>query len=294
MKSSASKIKLNSYDDLFGKEQKEPTSAQVVEIPLEQMIEFKDHPFRVVEDEAMEELIESIKENGVLVPGIVRKTQDNRYEILAGHRRRFASERAGKRTMPVFVKELDDDESTLVMVDSNLQREDILPSEKARAYRMKYEAMKHQGARGAGSTLDALGEGARESAKTVQRYIYLARLIDGLMELVDSKKIGMTQGVDLSFLNEDAQKTVHEVMQILECGISMEQSAKLKMLASERKLTIDDVKEILRPKEKSIDRKLTIKSKDIKEYFDDTYSKEDIEKVIFELLAQWKERNGGH
>ena len=176
---SASKVKLNTFDDLFGGAEN-TAGEQIIHAKLADLHTFKGHPFRVLDDEKMEETTESIGKYGVLVPGIVRPRAGGGYEMIAGHRRKRGSERAGLDTMPVIVRDYTDDEATIIMVDSNIQREDILPSEKARAYAMKYEAMKHQGSRG-GSTLDEVGEAAGESGKTVQRYVWLARLSDELL-----------------------------------------------------------------------------------------------------------------
>lgn len=179
---SAAKVKLNSYDDLFGTAEVQADMGQVQEIPLSELHDFKGHPFKVLDDEKMQETVESIKNYGVLMPGIVRTRAEGGYEIIAGHRRKHGCELAGLSTMPVFVKEYSDDEATVIMVDTNIQREDILPSEKARAYAMKYEAIKHQGRKGGGNSLDEVGEAAGESGKTVQRYIWLARLSDELQD----------------------------------------------------------------------------------------------------------------
>lgn len=211
---SAAKVKLSSYDDLFGNaEEKTGSEEQIIRAKLTDLHEFRNHPFRVLDDEKMEETTESISKYGVLVPGIARPRAEGGYEIIAGHRRKRGSERAGKEDMPVIVRNYTDDEATIIMVDSNIQREDILPSEKAKAYAMKYEAMKHQGKKGNGNTLDEVGEAAGESGKTVQRYIWLARLSDELLELVDRKKIGLVQGVDISFLSEDAQQWVLVILE---------------------------------------------------------------------------------
>ena len=174
---SASKIKMESFDDLFGGSSVQEIGAeQIINAPLADLYEFKDHPFKVLDDEKMEETTESIREYGVLVPGIARPRVGGGYELIAGHRRKHGSERAGKMEMPIIVCNYSDDEATIIMVDSNIQREDILPSEKAKAYKMKYEAMKHQGKKSGKNTLDEVGEAAGENAKKVQRYIWLARL----------------------------------------------------------------------------------------------------------------------
>ena len=186
---SAAKVKLNSFDDLFGSSDMQIAGTeQVINVPLTELHDFKNHPFHVADDEKMEETTESILQYGVLVPGIARLRTGGGYELISGHRRKCASQRAGKSEMPIIVRNYSDDEATIIMVDSNIQREDILPSEKAKAYKMKYEAMKHQGKKSDENTLDKVGEAAGENAKKVQRYIWLARLSDRILEMVDSKK----------------------------------------------------------------------------------------------------------
>ena len=278
---SADKIKLSSFDDLFG--------TQVQEIPLCELHEFRGHPFKVLDDEKMQETVESIKNYGVLMPGIARPRAEGGYEIIAGHRRRHGCELAGLSTMPMFVRDYTDDEATIIMVDTNIQREDILPSEKARAYSMKYEAMKHQGKKGAGNSLDEVGEAAGESGKTVQRYIWLSRLSDELLEMVDKKKIGLVQGVDISFLTEQAQEWVQAIMEETGTNISTVQSAKLKEYGKKGELTMPMVRLIL-TEEKPRERKVTLKAEKISRYFPEEYSESEIEKVIIELLEAWQKK----
>ena len=188
--------------------------------------------------------------------------------------------------MPVIVRNYTDDEATIIMVDSNIQREDILPSEKAKAYAMKYEAMKHQGSKG-GSTLDEVGEAAGESGKTVQRYVWLARLIDELLDMVDKKKIGIAQGVDISFLSEEAQQWVAVILEETGAAVNASQSAKLKEYGKKGGLTLQMVRLILE-QEKPKERRVTIKSDKINKYFPEEYSNDDIESVIIRLLEEWK------
>ena len=282
---SASKVRLNSFDDLFGGAES-ASGEQIIHAKLEELHTFKGHPFRVLDDEKMEETTESIGKYGVLVPGIVRPRAGGGYEIIAGHRRKRGSERAGLDTMPVIVRNYTDDEATIIMVDSNIQREDILPSEKAKAYAMKYEAMKHQGSRG-GSTLDEVGEAAGESGKTVQRYVWLARLIDELLDMVDKKKIGIAQGVDISFLSEEAQQWVAVILEETGAAVNASQSAKLKEYGKKGGLTLQMVRLILE-QEKPKERRVTIKSDKINKYFPEEYSNDDIESVIIRLLEEWK------
>ncbi|MCM1218852.1 MAG: ParB/RepB/Spo0J family partition protein [Lachnospiraceae bacterium] len=286
---SAAKIKMESFDDLFGGSAAQENGVeQIINAPLADLHTFKDHPFRVEDDEKMEETTESIRQYGVLVPGIARPRAGGGYEIIAGHRRKRGSELAGKTEMPVVVRNYTDDEATIIMVDSNIQREDILPSEKARAYKMKYEAMKHQGKKSGKNTLDEVGEAAGENAKKVQRYIWLSRLSDELLEMVDTKKLGFSQGVDISFLPEEAQQWVQVIIEERGCNVSMAQSGKLKEYGKSGELTLAMVKLVL-SEEKPKERKITIKSDKIGKYFSDSYSNEEIESIIITLLDKWKE-----
>ena len=286
---SAAKIKMESFDDLFGGNTAQGNGTeQIINAPLAELHTFKDHPFRVVDDEKMEETTESIRQYGVLVPGIARPREGGGYEIIAGHRRKRGSELAGKTEMPVIVRNYTDDEATIIMVDSNIQREDILPSEKARAYKMKYEAMKHQGKKSGKNTLDEVGEAAGENAKKVQRYIWLSRLSDGLLEMVDTKKLGFSQGVDISFLTEEAQQWVQVIIEEQGCNVSIVQSGKLKEYGKSGELTLAMVRMVL-SEEKPKERKITIKSDRIGRYFSDSYSNEEIENIIISLLDKWKE-----
>ncbi|MEI3219883.1 MAG: ParB/RepB/Spo0J family partition protein [Lachnoclostridium sp.] len=256
---SAAKVKLNSFDDLFGSSEMQMAGAeQIINAPLAELHDFKNHPFRVVDNEKMEETTESIRQYGVLVPGIARPRTDGGYELISGHRRKHGSQRAGKSEMPVIVRNYSDDEVTIIMVDSNIQREDILTSEKAKAYKMKYEAMKHQGKKSGKNTLDQVEETAGENAKKVQHYIWLARLSDGLLEMVDNKKLGFSQGVDISFLSEEAQKWVEMIVEKKCCNISTVQSGKLKEYSKNGELTFAMVRLIL-TEEKPKERKFTMK-----------------------------------
>ncbi|MCI8382517.1 MAG: ParB/RepB/Spo0J family partition protein [Lachnospiraceae bacterium] len=291
---SASKIKMESFDNLFGIFPNDENSAeQIINVPITELYAFKDHPFRVEDDEKMEETAESIRQYGVLVPGIARPRKGGGYEIIAGHRRRRGSELAGKTEMPMIVREYTDDEATIIMVDSNIQREDILPSEKAKAYKMKYEAMKHQGKKSEKSTLEEVGEAAGESAKKVQRYIWLSRLSDELLAMVDNKKIGLAQGLDISFLSNEMQKWIQDILQETECSISMVQSAKIKEYGKKGELTPALVHLIL-TEEKPKERRVTLKADKISRYFEDDCSSEEIEDIILKLLEEWKRKGGGH
>ena len=284
---SASKVRLNSFDDLFGGAEN-TVGEQIIHAKLADLHTFKGHPFRVLDDEKMEETTESIGKYGVLVPGIVRPRTGGGYEMIAGHRRKRGSERAGLDTMPVIVRDYTDDEATIIMVDSNIQREDILPSEKAKAYAMKYEAMKHQGSKG-GSTLDEVGEAAGESGKTVQRYVWLARLSDELLGMVDAKKIGISQGVDISFLSEAQQEYVTAVLQETGVSVSSSQAAKLKEYGKSGELT-PAMARLIMAEDKPKERKVTIKGDKISRYFPEEYSNDDIEGIIIQLLEEWQGR----
>lgn len=290
---SAAKVKLNSFDDLFGNNEMQTAGTeQIINAPLAELHDFKNHPFRVVDDEKMEETTESIRQYGVLVPGIARPKTGGGYELIAGHRRKHGSQRAGRSEMPVIVRNYSDDEATIIMVDSNIQREDILPSEKAKAYQMKYEAMKHQGKKSGKNTLDEVGEAAGENAKKVQRYIWLARLSEELLEMVDTRKLGFSQGVDISFLSEEAQQWVEVIIEEQHCSVSTVQSGKLKEYGKSGELTLAMVRLIL-TEEKPKERKFTMKSDKIGRYFSDSYSNEEIEDIILSLLDKWKEEVGG-
>lgn len=291
---SADKIKLNKFDDLFGGadiSQKQGVE-QVVEVPLAELHPFRNHPFKVLDDDKMKETVESIKSYGVLMPGIARPRAEGGYEIIAGHRRKRGSELAGKTKMPVFVRNYSDDEATIIMVDTNIQREDILPSEKAKAYKMKFEAMKHQGSKNNVSgknSLDEIGEAAGESGKTVQRYIWLSRLTDTLLDMLDNKKLGIVQGVDISYLSEAEQVWVQDFVKEQSVSVSGTQSAQLKEYGKKGELTKAMVELILSDK-KPKELKVTIKADKISQYFTNDYSSEDIENIIYELLEDWQSR----
>lgn len=308
------RIKLTSYEEMFGSEldnigsgqfvqklyEDKSTSGQsvqkledghIIEIPIEELHTFKDHPFRVIDDEKMSEMVDSIKQKGILVPGIVRALDDGGYEIISGHRRTHAAKLAGLTTVPMMVKDYGDDEATIIMVDANIQREDILPSEKAKAYNMKYEAIKHQGSEG-GSSLEVVGELGGDGVKTVQRYIRLSKLTDDMLDLVDKKKIGFGQGIDFSFLSEEAQGWVYDVVMQSGCNVTGVQSAIIKERFKAGELTATLVSEILcyeNPKKK---RKITFSAKTLNRYFSASANSEDIENLIFDLLDDWKSKGG--
>ena len=279
-RSIAGKIKINSFADIVGGD-----DAAVTEVPLSDLYDFKDHPFRVLDDEKMEETVESVKRYGVLMPGIVRPRLEGGYEIIAGHRRKRACELAGLETMPVLIKNYTDDEAVVAMVDTNIQREDILPSEKAHAYRMKYDAMKHQGSEG-GNTLESIGEAAGESGKTVQRYICLSRLSESLLSLVDDKRLPIRAGVELSYLKEKEQGWVEEIIRETGVIVSPAQGEKIRGFSQNKELTKAIVQLILTD-EKPKPRKVVIKGERLSDYFPDDVSADEIEETIIRLLDDW-------
>ena len=286
---SAEKVKLNSFDDLFGINE---TGETVTSVPLSELHTFKGHPFRVLDDEKMQETVESVKQYGVLMPGIVRPYPEGGYEVIAGHRRWRACELAGLTEMPVIIREMDDDTAVVLMVDTNIQREDILPSEKAKAYRMKYEAMKHQGSKGEKYTADAIGEAAGDSGRTVQRYIRLSELAEELLDYVDENKIPMVAGEKLSYLKAGEQAWVVDAIGNSGIFPSKVQAELLKAGSEEGELTEGKVYAVLvRKEEENVN--VTISAKKIRNYFPVEYSKEQIEDVIYTLLEEWKQKEGG-
>ena len=263
---------------------------QIKNISLEELHPFKNHPFKVIDDEKMQETVESIAEHGVLVPGIARPREDGGYEIISGHRRKRGAELAGKKEVPFLVRNYTDDEATIIMVDANIQRENLLPSEKAFAYKMKNDALKHQGKKSDKSTYELVGEKAGDTAKTVQRYIRLTELYSDLLDMVDSNKIGFIVGSELSFLKPEEQKLVYEW--ILKSGkkITVEQAERLKKNSQAGEFDVSILECSSSTQKKT--RGLRLKAKWRNEFFSDRDSDEDIEKLIYELLCQWKDNRG--
>ena len=287
--SSASKINVKSFDDLFSGANAEQNvlEQEIKRIPINLLHDFKNHPFKIKEDDRFLEMVDSIKKYGVLVPGLARPRAEGGYEIVAGHTRRMACLHAGVDDMPFIVKSYNDDEATIVMVDSNIQREDILVSEKAKAYKMRYDAVKHQGKKG--NTLNAMSEDTGENAKKIQRYIWLARLNDELLEMVDVKALGFSQGVAISFLNEEEQSWVLSAIRDLKINVSTEQSEELKGLSQSRKLDEAGVWRVLAPQTvTNKNRKVVFKSQKLDAYFAPDYTSEEIEDIIIGLLEEWK------
>lgn len=275
----AQNISLGSFDDLFGE------TVAPVEVSLQELREFKNHPFKVLDDESMLELVESIKERGVLSPGIARVLPDGSYELISGHRRKRACAIAGLLTMPVFVREMTDDEAVITMVDENLQRPVILPSEKAKSYRMKYDAMKHQGKEG-GNSLNRMEETESDSRKTIQRFICLSNLSEELLEYVDLKRLGIMQGVNISYLSEEYQSWIYDYLSENEISMSLEQSNKIKEFGKSGELTQAMIRLIL-SEEKPKERKFTLKGEKVAKYFPEEYTNEDIEQAIYKMLDEW-------
>ena len=287
------KVKLTSFDDLFGGKETEKAAeaGDVREIPLSELHEFHNHPFQIRSDEELAEMIESVREHGVLVPGIVRKRKEGGYEIISGHTRKHVCEVLGLETMPVFVKEMDNDEASVVMVDSNIQRENIRPSEKAKAYKIKYDAMKNQGK--AGNSLKMMSEESGENYKMIQRYIWLARLSDALLALVDNKQLGLVQGVSLSVLPEEEQGMVYDAICRYGKKISTIQANEIKKFSLEGKLDADRLEEYLfsTPKQKK-KKEITLRNERLSEYFEEETTEEEMMNIIFELLETWKRKKG--
>lgn len=294
-------IKLNSYDDIFSTEQSrtEPQKEQVQEIPLSELHPFEGHPFRVVDDEDMEKTVESIKEYGVLTPAIVRPDPDGGYEIISGHRRHHASELAGKETMPVIVREMDDDAAIILMVDSNLQRETILPSERAFAYRMKLDAIKHQGKAtssqfgmklGGTQSLDVIGEQMGESRNQVHRYIRLTELIPQLLDMVDNGQIKFNPAVELSYLAKEEQEQFMEAMDYAQAAPSLSQAQRIKKLAQSGECTLDAMCEIMNEVKKGELDRVTLKTDVLRKYFPKSYTSKQMEDKIIQLLEQWQKK----
>ena len=273
-----------------------------MELPLEQLHPFRDHPFKVLDDDAMRETVESVERFGVLVPAIARPDPEGGYELVAGHRRHRACELAGKETMPVIVRELDDDAATILMVDSNLQRETILPSERAFAYKMKLEAMKHQGERtdltcaqvghksDGKKSRDVLAEQVGQSKNQIQRYIRLTELVPPLLDLVDQRKIAFNPAYELSFLKPQEQLELLDAMDSEQATPSLSQAQRLKKFSQEGHLSLDVMRAIMSEEKKSDLDKVTFSSEALRKYFPKSYTPQRMQEKIFQLLEQWYKR----
>ncbi|MFR5048782.1 MAG: ParB/RepB/Spo0J family partition protein [Faecalispora sporosphaeroides] len=302
MKSSAKNINLTSVDDLFSTEESraDANREKIVEIPLTELFPFKDHPFKVVDNEAMQDTAESIKEYGVLVPAIARPRDEGGYELVAGHRRKRACELAELETMPVIVRNLDDDAATIIMVDSNLQRETLLPSERAFAFKMKLEAIKRQGARtdltstqvGQKSKLsvEMVAEQAGSSRNQVQRYIRLTELIPELLDMVDDKKIAFNPAVELSYLKKEEQADLLEAMDMEQATPSLSQAQRLKKFSAVGKCTPEVMCAIMSEEKKGELDKVTLTGDKLRKYFPKSYTPQKMEETIIKLLEGWQKK----
>ncbi len=305
MKSSAKNINLTSVDDLFSTEESRADAGRekVVEIALTELFPFKDHPFKVKDDEAMADTAESIKEYGVLVPAIARPRDEGGYELVAGHRRHRASELAGLETMPVIVRNLDNDAATIIMVDSNLQRENILPSERAFAFKLKLEAIKRQGDRTdltctqvghklneGKKSVEIVAEQAGSSRNQVQRYIRLTELIPELLGMVDDKKIAFNPAVELSYLKPEEQTNLLEAMDMEQATPSLSQAQRLKKFSADGKCTLEAMCAIMSEEKKSEIDKVTLSSDKLRKYFPKSYTPQKMEETILKLLETWHKK----
>lgn len=304
MKSSAKKVKLASVDDLFSTEESRADVGRekVMEIPLAELHAFEGHPFKVKDDEAMLETAESVRQYGVLVPAIARPREEGGYELIAGHRRHRASELAEKETMPVIVRDLDDDAATIIMVDSNLQRESLLPSERAFAYKMKLDAMKRQAGRPSkenGSQVgndfgrkssELLAEQVGQSKNQIFRFVRLTELIPPLLDMVDEKKIAFNPAYELSFLTKEEQETLMETMDYEQATPSLSQAQRMKKFSQEGKLTGDVMLAIMSEEKKSDLDKVTFTSDTLRKYFPKSYTPKKMEETIIKLLEQWQRK----
>lgn len=316
MKSSAKKIELASVDDLFSTEESRQDAARekIMEIPLSELFPFEDHPFSVRDDDAMKETVESVKEVGVVVPAIARPREGGGYELIAGHRRKRACELAGLETMPVIVRDLDRDAAIIAMVDSNLQRENILPLEKAKAYKMKMEAINRRAGRPVKTvetmpeenggqvghnfrgvkTREIVAEGSEDSARTIQRYIRLTELSPELQRMVDDKKIAMTPAVEISYLKPEEQALLVETMESEQATPSLSQAQRMKRMSQEGKLTEDTMLSVMSEQKKPEVDRIVFTSDTLRKYFPKSYTPKKMEETIIYLLEGWmKKRQRG-
>ncbi|OUP25848.1 ParB/RepB/Spo0J family partition protein [Faecalibacterium sp. An192] len=299
MSKNGANISLTSYDDIFSTEESRQTE-QIQQIPIADLHPFKDHPFKVLDDEAMQRTVESVAQFGVLAPLIVRPREEGGYEIISGHRRQHAAELAGLKTLPVIVRNMDDDQAVIQMVDSNLQRESILPSERAFAYKMKLEAIKKQGARSdltsgqivqkSKLSIEKVAEDAGEGYKTVQRFIRLTNLIPELLELVDQKKISFNPAVELSYLTVSEQRDFFEAMQDTQNAPSLSQAQRIKKLSQAGKCSYEAIFDIMGEEKKAEMDRVTIKNDVLKKYFPKSYTPRQMEETILKLLEQWQKK----
>jgi len=300
LKSKEKNLNLTSYDDIFKTEEsrEDAQREKIIEIPLKDLHPFKNHPFKVKDDESMLETAESIKEHGVLVPAIARPREDGGYEPIAGHRRKRASELAGIDTLPIIIRNLDDDEATIIMVDSNIQRENILPSERAFAFKLKMDAIKRQGQRTdltstqVAQKLSAqiVGDDAGVSKDQVRRFIRLTELVTPLLDMVDAKNIAFNPAVELSFLKPEEQHQLLDVMDMEQATPSLSQAQRLKKFSQDGKLTFDVMAAIMSEEKKGEIEKVTLTGDKLKKYFPKTYTPQQMEETIIKLLETWSRK----
>ena len=300
MKSSAKNIVLKSVDDIFQTEENrvDAQRERVQEIPLDQLKPFKNHPFKVRDDQRMLDTVDSIREYGVLVPAIARPDPEGGYELISGHRRKHGCEMAGLQTMPVIIRNLDDDAAVLVMVDSNIQREELLPSERAFAYKMKLEALKHQGARSDLTSMQVaqklsvqkVGDDAGVSKDQVRRFIRLTELISELLDMVDERKLAFNPAVEVSYLKRDEQRMLLEAMDAEQTTPSLSQAQRLKKFSQEGRLTEEAMSAIMSEEKKSDMDKVTLRSDTLRRYFPKSYTPKQMEQTIIKLLDVWQKQ----
>lgn len=295
-------VSLKGADDIFSTEEsrQEQQREQVQQIPIGELFPFKNHPFKVLDDESMQRTVESVEQYGVLSPLIARPRPEGGYEIISGHRRQHAAQLAGLDTLPVIVRQMDDDAAVLLMVDSNLQRENILPSERAFAYKMKLEAIKNQGARSdltsgqivqkSKLSIERVAEDAGEGYKTVQRFIRLTNLIPELLDMVDEKKIAFNPAVELSYLDTNQQRDFLEAMNDTQNAPSLSQAQRLKKLAQEGHFSYDVAFAVMGEEKKDEPDKVVIKNDTLRKYFPRSYTPKQMEDTIIKLLDQWQRK----
>ena len=295
-------VSLKGADDIFSTEEsrQEQQREQVQQIPIGELFPFKNHPFKVLDDESMQRTVESVEQYGVLSPLIARPRPEGGYEIISGHRRQHAAQLAGLDALPVIVRNMDDDAAVLLMVDSNLQRENILPSERAFAYKMKLEALKNQGARSdltsgqivqkSKLSIERVAEDAGEGYKTVQRFIRLTNLIPELLDMVDEKKIAFNPAVELSYLDEAQQRDFLEAMNDTQNAPSLSQAQRLKKLAQEGHFSYDVAFAVMGEEKKDELDKVVIKNDTLRKYFPRSYTPKQMEDTIIKLLEQWQRK----
>ena len=297
-------VSLKGADDIFSTEEsrQEQQREQVQQIPIGELFPFKNHPFKVLDDESMQRTVESVEQYGVLSPLIARPRPEGGYEIISGHRRQHAAQLAGLDTLPVIVRQMDDDAAVLLMVDSNLQRENILPSERAFAYKMKLEALKNQGARSdltcgqfghkliGAKARDIVADESGDNARNVQRFIRLTSLIPELLEMVDEKKIAFNPAVELSYLDESQQRDFLEAMNDTQNAPSLSQAQRLKKLAQEGHFSYDVAFAVMGEEKKDELDKVVIKNDTLRKYFPRSYTPKQMEDTIIKLLEQWQRK----